>query len=188
MAIDIVTTALVDLLKASLSEQAQVPPSNFNISASAPNSAVNPDLFLFLYLITPSAELRNADRVRPFPGLKDPPKLLGPAVPLDLHYLLTIGANAVNAQALGHLAEGIKAIEAASPLVIPELFQTVWLSLLPMTTDELSRIWGLFPNESGRTSIAFRASPVWIDPSEPAIVGPPVIDDEARSGRMMEPA
>jgi hypothetical protein len=29
---------------------------------------------------------------------------------------------------------------------------------------------------------------VWIDPSEPAIVGPPVIDDEARSGRMMEPA
>jgi len=86
-------------------------------------------------------------------------------VPLDLHYLLTTGSDApASPQGLSRLADAIRAIEAASPLVVPEAFQaTVWLSLLPMTTDELSRIWGLFPNENCRTSIAFRASHGFFD-------------------------
>jgi hypothetical protein len=29
---------------------------------------------------------------------------------------------------------------------------------------------------------------VWIDPREPAIVGPPVIDHQADAGRILEPA
>ena len=43
---------------------------------------------------TPTPELRNAERVRAFPGQQDPPRLLEPAVPLDLHYLLTTGTTA----------------------------------------------------------------------------------------------
>jgi hypothetical protein len=191
MAIDAVTAALVELLKASLGNEAGLPSSTFNIGFGAPNgAAANADLVLFLYLITPSPELRNAERVRAFPSQADAPRLLEPAVPLDLHYLLTTGTAAASSpQGLSRLADGIRAIEAASPLVVPEAFQAaVWLSLLPMTTDELSRIWGLFPNENCRSSIAFRASPVWIDPREPAVVGPPVIDHQADAGRMMEPA
>ena len=92
MAIDAVTAALVELLKASLGSEAGLPASNFNIGFGAPNGgAANADLVLFLYLITPSPELRNAERVRAFPGQEDAPRLLEPAVPLDLHYLLTTG-------------------------------------------------------------------------------------------------
>ena len=65
MAIDAVTAALVELLKASLGNEAGLPASNFNIGFGAPNGgAANADLVLFLYLITPSPELRNAERVR----------------------------------------------------------------------------------------------------------------------------
>jgi len=77
MAIDAVTAAIVDLLKASLGNQAGLPSSTFNIGVGAPNGgATSSDLVLFLYLITPNPELRNADRVRAFPTQQDTPKLL----------------------------------------------------------------------------------------------------------------
>ena len=186
MAIDLVTRRIADALKAALAETAGVPASTFTVSFGAPNSgATSADLVLFLYMIAPSPEQRNRSRVRPFPTLQDPPQLLAPAVPLDLHFLLTTGSGPpTTPQALSRLADGIRAIEAASPVVVPEAFQeAVWLSLLPMTTDELARIWGLFPNEDCRSSVAFLASPVWIDPTRAAVVGPPIVDDEARSGR-----
>lgn len=191
MAIDVVTRVIGEVLRAALGDQSGLPASTFTVSFGAPNGgASSADLVLFLYLITPSGELRNTSRVRPFPTPQDPPRLLEPAVPVDLHYLLTTGAGApMSPQGLSRLADGIRAIEAASPLTVPEAFQdAVWLSLLPMTTDELARIWGLFPNENCRSSIAFRASPVWIDPREPAAVSPPVVDDKASAGRPVEPA
>jgi len=186
MAIDFVTLRIADALKAALAESSGVPATSFSVSFGAPSGgASSADLVLFLYMIAPSAELRNRSRVRPFPTLQDPPQLLQPAVPLDLHFLLTTGsASQTSPQALRRLADGIRAIEAASPLVVPEAFQdAVWLSLLPMTSDELARIWGLFPNEDCRSSVAFLASPVWIDPARAAVIGPPIVDDEARSGR-----
>lgn len=191
MAIDAVTKAIVDLLKASLGNAPGIPAGAFNITVGAPNDgAANADLVLFLYLITPAPELRNAERIRPFPGPLDPPQRLELAVPLELHFLLTLGVqSAASDQGLGRLGDAIRAIEGASPIAVPGMGQAaVWLSLLPMTTDEMSRIWGLFPNENCRSSFAFRASPVWIDPRLPAPVAPPVIDDQASAGRMLVPA
>lgn len=187
MAIDGVTTAIIDAIKASLRNSPGIPPGAFNIVFGAPNGAgANADLVLFLYLITPAPELRNAERIRPFPGPGDPPQLLEPAVPLELHFLLSLGTqtSSAAAQGLAMLGDAIRAIEAASPLAVPAAGQAaVWLSLLPLTSDEMARIWGLFPNENCRSSFAFRASPVWIDPREPAVTAPPVTDDEALVGR-----
>ncbi len=83
------------MLKASLGNQEGVPANAYVISFASPDEgAANADLVLFLYLVPPAPELRNAERIRPWPGLNDPPRLLEPAVPLELHFLLTVGAGA----------------------------------------------------------------------------------------------
>lgn len=184
MAIDAVTTAIMERIKASLGNQEGVSPDNFVTSFATPDEgASNADLVLFLYVITPEAELRNAERLRPYPKVDDPPRLFAPAVPLELRYLVTTGAGApTGTTGLARLAGAIRAIEASSPLSVPAAFQeAVWLSLLPMTSDEMTRIWGLFPNENCRSSFAFRASPVWIDPRDPAAAAVSVSDDRFRS-------
>jgi hypothetical protein len=62
----------------------------------------------------------------------------------------------------------------------------VWLSLDPMSSEELSRVWGLFPNFNCRTSFIFRATPVWIDPLKPVPSASPVIDRDLRGGTRAE--
>ena len=187
MALDLVTAAIIDMLRLSLANQPGVPPSAYKISLASPNEgAADADLVLFLYLVTPAADLRNAQRIRPWPTANDNPVLLEPAVPLELHYLLTVGAGApAGADGLGRLADAVRAIETGSPLAVPAAYQeAVWLSLLPLNSDEMARIWGLFPNENCRSSIAFRASPVWIDPRAPAPSAAPVTDGDMRHARM----
>jgi hypothetical protein len=60
--------------------------------------------------------------------------------------------------------------------------ETVRVTLEPLATEEASRIWALFPTTNYRTSIAYLASPVWIDPELPALVAAPVVDDELLAG------
>jgi len=180
MAIDAVTDAIINLIKESLANQDGVSPDHIFVSLASPDEgASNADLVLFLYLITPEPELRNADRFRPYPTPDDLPRLFAPAVPLELRFLVTTGAGApAGSKALARLAGAIRVIEVGSPLSVPTAFQdAIWLSLLPLTSDEMARIWGLFPNENCRSSFAFRASPVWIDQRDPAIAATPVSDD-----------
>jgi hypothetical protein len=191
MPIRALTIALSKLLETSLANQPGIPANAFKVQVSPPNiDTSNSALVLFLYRITPSAELRNADRIRR-PDAASPPRLFRPAVPLDLHYLVTTGAPTADPAGtlarLTALGDAIRAIEAASPLVLPDVFQdAVWLSLDPMTTDDLARIWGLFPNENCRSSFGFRASPLWIDPRHPIPPEPPVLDDRADIGRLVD--
>ena len=44
-------------------------------------------------------------------------------------------------------------------------------------SDEISRVWNLFPTANYRTSVAYVASPVWIDPALPWSVAGPVVED-----------
>jgi hypothetical protein len=175
MPIQSVTLAIRDLLTAALHEAVGAPANTFTVLVGPPDADKDEDeLILFPMRVTPSADLRNADRVRPFPKKDDPSRTIAPAVPLDIHYLVTAGSpqNSTASDGLRRLGIAIQAIEASSPISIPVFFQdAVWLSLEPLSTDELSRIWGLFPNFNCRTSFIFRASPVWIDPlriQEPA--------------------
>src|SRR5205085_4608430 len=62
----------------------------------------------------------------------------------------------------------------------------IWLSLEPLSIDELSRIWGLFPSFNCRTSFVFRASPIWIDPLRVEAAAAPVISHGAFAGRSEE--
>ena len=187
MAIDALTTAIIDRIQASLSNRHNVPADQLKVVLASPDE-VDSDatLLLFLYLVTPDPEQRNANRVRPFPTADDRPQRFAQAVPLELRYLVTTGAGAPPGPAgLARIAGAIVAIENGSPIVVPSAFQdAVWLSLLPLTSDEMSRIWGLFPNENCRTSFAFRAAPLWIDPTSPIAPSTQVSDDNMRASRL----
>ncbi|MDB5693513.1 MAG: hypothetical protein JWO81_2576 [Alphaproteobacteria bacterium] len=185
MPIQAVTLAIRDLLVAALHDQANVPANAFDVYVGPPDAAAsNSELVLFLLRITPNAELRNAERTHRPAKLIDPLQRFDLAVPLDLHYLVTGGSpkNANAKEALTRLGHAIRAVETGSPISVPSLYQdAVWLSLEPMTSEELSRIWGLFPSFNCRSSFIFRASPVWIDPRAPVTPAPPVVHDRARS-------
>lgn len=187
MPIQAVSEAVRDLLAHAINEEAGADPGTFTVYLGPPDVEMeeDPELILFPMRVTPSPDLRNARRIRPFPEASDPPKEIDGAVPLCLHFLVTAGSpqNETAALSLRRLGDAIRTIEAASPLAVPALFQdAVWLSLEPLSTDELSRIWGLFPNFNARTCFAFRASPIWIDPAAVAEAAAPVVFDRSGHG------
>lgn len=189
MAIDTVTAAIIERIRNSLGNQQGVPPDSFTISLASPaGGAENADLILFLYVVTPDPDLRNAERVRAGLNPGDPVRRFAPAVPLELRFLVTTGPGApAGPGGLGRLSMAILAIESGSPISLPGANQdAVWLSLLPLTSDEMSRVWGLFPNENCRSSFAFRAAPVWIEPRTPLVAAAPVTDDRFHSERLPE--
>lgn len=141
-------------------------------------------LILFLYRIVPNPSLRNREHIVPNPP-PQPPTVFQNSLPLDLYYLVTVGtvpnaSEEILLQALGFVMQEMQNNpEFTGP---PVNFQTVHLSLEPLTTEESSRIWALFPTANYRTSVAYLATPVWIDPPQPPLVAGPVVDDQLRAG------
>ena len=82
------------------------------------------------------------------------------------------------------LGAAMQALQIDPELTGPGVgYETVHVSLDPLTTEETSRIWALFPTANYRTSVAYIASPVWIDPMLPATSRRPVVNDILRRGR-----
>lgn len=141
-------------------------------------------LVLFLYRVVPNPSLRNREHVVPNPSPL-PPNVYTNSLPLDLFYLVTVGTvpNASEEILLQALGFAMQEIQNDPDLTGPAVdYQTVHLSLEPLTTEESSRIWALFPTANYRTSIAYLASPVWIDPPQPPLVAGPVVEDQLRAG------
>lgn len=141
-------------------------------------------LVLFLYRVVPNPSLRNREHVVPNPAPL-PPNVYTNSLPLDLFYLVTVGTvpNASEEILLQALGFAMQEIQNDPDLTGPAVdYQTVHLSLEPLTTEESSRIWALFPTANYRTSIAYLASPVWIDPPQPPLVAGPVVEDRLRAG------
>ncbi len=141
-------------------------------------------LILFLYRIAPNPSLRNSEhRVA---SIGTPPVLVFKnSLPLDLYYLVTVGTtpNASEETPLRALGHVLQALHSAPELVGAAVGQeTIRVSLEPLTTEEASRIWALFPTANYRTTIAYVATPVWLDPAEPAALAPAVTEDRLRGG------
>ena len=66
--------------------------------------------------------------------------------------------------------------------------ETVRLSLEPLSTEETSRVWQLFPTASYRTSVAYLVSPVWIDPAQPTLPAARVLEDSLKDGQKFQKA
>jgi hypothetical protein len=141
-------------------------------------------LTLFLYRVVPNASLRN--REHRVPSSTTPQvTVFENALPLDLYYLLTVGTTPGTSEEglLRALGYAMQALQADPDLTGPAVnYETVRVTLEPLTTEEASRIWALFPTANYRTSIAYLATPVWIDPPQAAPVAAPVSEDQLVAG------
>lgn len=140
-------------------------------------------LILFLYRIVPNATLRN--REHRVPSSSAPPPVFQNALPLDLYFLVTVGTTPGSSEEtpLRALGFAIQAMQADPDLTGARVSQeTIHVTLEPLSTEETSRIWALFPTVNYRTSIAYLATPVWIDPRAPEPLAEPVVDNQLFAG------
>jgi len=150
--------------------------------------ATNAALILFLYRIVPNSSLRNREHV--VTGAP-PPVIYRNALPLDLYFLVTVGTKPGSSEetllkALGFAMQEMQGDpELTGPVV---KHQAVHVSLEPLSTEEASRIWALFPTANYRTSIAYLATPVWIDPPEPEPLAARVTEDQLFAGHRVSEA
>jgi hypothetical protein len=145
-------------------------------------------LVLFLYRVTPSQSLRNAEhRVSGSGGKPDLFHLN--SLPLDLHYMLTVGPRAQmgGAESLRVLGFALQALNDAPILAGSAVAgETVRMLLDPLGLDEMSRVWALFPALNYRTSVLYLASPVWIDPAEVPRAAGNVVGQDLQAGYLAE--
>ena len=184
-----VTEALRERLKAALLASG-VPGSVF-VGPLDDADASGAALILFLYRVVPNATLRNTEHRVPS-GLASPPvHVFRNALPLDLNFLLTVGTtpNSSEETLLRALGFAMQAMQAEPELTGAALnHETVRVTLEPLTTEEASRIWALFPTANYRTSVAYLASPVWIDPVVPEPVAANVVTDQLLAAHKVEGA
>jgi hypothetical protein len=147
--------------------------------------ALGASLILFLYRIMPSATLRNREHRVPADNPPPPFIVFNNSLPLDLYYLVTVGTRAGSSEEplLRTLGFAMRELNTNPELTGTAVGQeTVSVSLEPLTTEEASRIWSLFPTANYRTSVAYLATPVWIDPALPPVQAARVMQDKLRAG------
>jgi len=178
-----VTEALRDRLTAALAASA-VPGDVFVGPLDDPD-ATGARLVLFLYRVVPNASLRNREHRVVSSNPAQPAIVFQNSLPLDLYFLLTVGTNSGGSEEtlLGGLGFAMQSLQ-----VDPELggqplgHENVHVSIEPLSTDEISRIWALFPTANYRTTVAYLASPVWIDPPTMPSAPAPVTRDSLHAG------
>jgi hypothetical protein len=147
--------------------------------------SVGASLILFLYRIMPNPSLRNREH-RVMAELPPPPTVVfRNALPLDLYFLLTVGTNPGGSEEalLRTLGEAMQELQHDPEIAGQGVgYETVHVSLEPLSIEEAGRIWALFPTANYRTSVAYLATPVWIDPKLPDVAGAPVIKDSLDAG------
>lgn len=180
-AIELVTLALRDRIAEAL--ESTFASGDVFIGPLSASGTTSRRVVLFLYRVAVNTELRN----QPYSRAKETGKvaeLHEHAVPLDLHFLITPSrrpdvdsANESDRAELRDLGRIILALHL-DPVITGRYVagQTCKLVLEQLSSEEMSRLWGLFPTENYRTSVSLLVSPVWLVPElKPS--GAPVLDE-----------
>ena len=176
------TQAMTARLRAALT--ASTVPGTVFVGPLDDPDAAGAALILFLYRVMPNASLRN--RERRVLDTSTPPQIVvyRDSLPLDLYFLITVGTRPGQSEEplLRALGYAMRELQVDPDLTGPAVnHETVHVSLDPLSTDEVSRVWNLFPTANYRTSVAYVASPVWIDPAQPPLVAERVAEDRVRT-------
>lgn len=128
-------------------------------------------LTVFLYSLTPTAELRNAPPIREASDQERRPPL-----PLDLYYLITaFGTDAQQDPTLRtldahHLLGAAMRVLYDNGTISGGLLQgnihpdtELRLSLQPITVEDLTPIWSVFPDSVFQPSVSYLVTPARID-------------------------
>lgn len=146
-------------------------------------NAATAALVLFLYRISVNPDLRNAGHLAPARGPAAVDTFYRESIPFDLHYVLSASPSRFgdDLEGLARLGAGIRALVGTPDLTGAAVQgETVRLSLETVATDELGRVWSLFPTVNYRTSVMILATPVWIDPEAALPDAPPVVEQDMR--------
>ena len=176
-----VSRTLVDLLKNNLTDVAG------RIALASPKSAGTNLLTLFLYKVTENPDLKNAEHVMvPQPD----GSLIERRAPLslDAYYLLTAHAGEPPDPLETHRAlsramrvfydNGIlqgSLLRADDPSTGLTADSVLRITLNPITMEDMTRIWSVFPDTPYEISVTYLVTPVAID-SAREDAGAPVVD------------
>ncbi len=180
-AIKLVTDALRSRLEIALT-RSTIPGTVF-VGPLDDADASGAALVLFLYRIVPNANLRNREHT--IVTSTPPPIIFRNSLPLDLYYLVTVGTIPGSSEEtlLTALGFAMQEFQMNPELTGPTInHQAVHVSLEPLTTEESSRIWALFPTANYRTTVAYLVTPVWIDPERPETLAGLVVEDQLHAG------
>ena len=156
-AIEMVTAELRDRLSAAVDSPVYVgPPLVEDVTGRK--------LSLFLFHVMINQALRNERHLLATPGDDTAPLVEVETLPLDLRFLLTVFRKGTGAAAdpdeLVTLGQAIAALHADPVIGAGPDFARVTPE--PYGMEDLSRIWGLFPRASYRTSMVYMVSPVYV--------------------------
>ena len=168
-------------------------------AAGAPDPGVN----VFLYQVTPNAAWRNEDL---------PTRTVGgaparrPRTALDLHYLLTFYGDDASFEPQRVLASAIRVLHARPVLSRPQIeaataafpvlapsdlaadVERVKLTQLPLSLEELSKLWSVFFQTTYRLSVAYRGTAVLLEADDPGGDALPVLRRNLYVEGLREPA
>lgn len=179
-AIKRVSTAIKALLDRGLRDKNGNPPETVFVGPLDDPTSSGFKMHLFLYRIAVNADLRAAEHVVPPADPTVPAKVYCDSLPLDLHFLLTAGTKAAGGELddLALLGRTMQLLNAATELSGVDLQNdVVHISLDPIGSEEMSRVWALFPTANYRTSVAYLVTPVWVDPETPPVDATPIVEE-----------
>jgi len=190
-AIQLTTEAFKGLLETALQDEPSVDQPDVFIGPPSDPLAMTAAASLFLYHLVPNADLRNEPDLAALRARRDDPTERADPIPFDLHYLITAfrpasadsDSSPIELLILGAIIRAIHATPVLTGARLPD--QTVRLTPDPISMEEISRIWGLFPETSYRTSIVYLATPVFVD-TGPFALERRVRDASRPFGRMAE--
>ena len=209
LAVATVTAAIRSILRPAVTQDV----TNADISLGRPQAFSNtptPAVNIFLYHTQPHPNLRNED----LPTRRsDGSVVTKPRIPVELDYLFTFYGNGANLEPERLFAITVRTLNAipqisraeitdvqtaakAHPAVYDFLADTdlgdqvelVKLTQLPLTLDELSRLWALFPDIPYALSVAYRASVVVLEEDMPTTPAIPVQKRDIHVNPLQQPA
>jgi len=192
LAIATVTAALKRLLQGAASEAVSgAMVRTGRPEAPANGDAVAPGIDLYLYQVTPNAALRNDD----LPTRRaDGTLVQRPKVALDLHYLLTFRGDDTALEPQRLLGNAARALHASpmitqnliglavadfgflAPSDLADAFESVKVTPLSLSLEELSKLWSVFFQIPYNLSVAYQATVVVIEGVEAPRQALPVLD------------
>ena len=159
------------------------------------SDSVGPRVNLFLYQVTPNLAWRNAD----LPMRSSDGQLMQrPRAAIDLHYLITLYGDEAHLQPqrmLGNIVHSLHANPFLTPKMIKNEIKSITSDIsfsflkdsdladerelvkftpIPLSIEELSKLWSVLFQTPYRLSIAYLATVVLIDGKEPTRIAPPV--------------
>lgn len=177
-AIGAVTATLRQLLQSAVSTDVPGAGASFVMPDGPASGVANPGVNIFLYQVTPNAAWRNQD----LPTRDASSRLLArPRAALDLHYLLTCYGRDEDFEPQRVLGSIVRALHAMPVLTRPQItdaltafpvllpcdlasdVELVKFSEMPLTLEELSKLWSVFFQTTYHLSVAYRGTVVLVE-------------------------